>query len=137
MLLVVTMLRWRTLLLLLLLTLSLPIGALAAPSSLQGGSHAMNHAQGCAMSHANAAQASHVVMNDAACHHDLKATSAAHSADSCGMCATCLAGAVAPTPVGIAPCYRVVIRRTLRPASDAVPRFLTSGIERPPRLFLA
>lgn len=131
------MLRWRTLLLLLLLTLSLPIGALAAPSPIQNGLPGMNMAHDCAMMHMNAAQASHAAMHESACHQDGKATNPVHTIDPCGMCSACYASAVAPTSVAIAPCYHVVVRRTLRPASDAATHFLTSGIDRPPRLLLA
>jgi len=131
------MLRWRTLLLLLLLILSLPIGALAAPSSNQSGLRGMSKAHDCAMMPMSAGQASHAAMNESACHHGGKAMNPAHDTDPCGMCSACYASAAAPTSVAIAPCYRVVVRRTLRPASDAATRFLTSGIERPPRFLLA
>ncbi|ABO60141.1 MULTISPECIES: hypothetical protein [Burkholderiaceae] len=70
-------------------------------------------------------------------HHDNGSPGHRHAVSQCCVSTPCCVGAVAPTPSSILPGREIAILHPGHPASDAATSFLTAGIERPPRLFLA
>jgi hypothetical protein len=129
--------RWSLFLLAVLLTLSLPLRASAVAPPPCGTTPAMIAMEMFAPIHRIDTRSGQRPAA-AACHHaGGNTTHMTHTASQCGACATCFAGAVAAGPRVSPPGFDVTIVQAARPASDPVPRFLTEGIDRPPRFFLA
>lgn len=141
------MLRWRVLSFVLLLILSLPVLSVAEAATLRGASSAVmgpvsvsgDALHGAASLHAVAGQPIDAATVDRACDPPGDATMKhAHAPGQCGMCALCYsAGAGAPDSNAVLPRHRLLVLHVFHPTSDAATRFLTGGIERPPRVFLA
>ena len=133
------MLRWRTFLLALLLFLSLPIrpgvaailscGAAPAAAVTEG----MTDASRATLLHGHAAQAP-VAAHP--CDHGNGTMRLIYPAGQCSMCSSCFASAVATVSAVGLPAGDVALLRVVRPRADPAPRFLTDGIERPPRCLL-
>ncbi|WP_199541890.1 hypothetical protein [Paraburkholderia kururiensis] len=150
--------RWRVLLLILLLTAaSLLLRPAAAAWARAAVPCAAQQCSAPALSSSMAHDEAHMAAPEAPVgrpHHALAATvigdsaSAAHGgcgvsghchvAGQCGgMAAACCTAAAAPGFLFCAGLTKVAMLRALPPRSDAAAHFLTDGIERPPRLFLA
>ncbi|MBS2132159.1 hypothetical protein KEX41_28660 (plasmid) [Burkholderia thailandensis] len=134
------MFRWRIFILALALILGLPLelaGAASLPcqtgptvtaSAVAGGPHraVMHSATGSRASTAVA-----VSPCDDGC---IASMSASHTAGQCGMSASCFIGA-GPAVLRIDE-PRLAMLHAVHHVSDPASRFLTSGIDRPPRLSL-
>lgn len=138
--------RRLTLAFALLLMLILPALSAAAASTLRCVSPAVAEGisgtpmQSAAMPHSHEPRQSSVQALTRTCDHGAHITmSHAHQASGpCSICALCYsAGAIAAAAVAAPSDRQIVVSRTIQPASDAATRFLTGGIERPPRFFLA
>ncbi|WP_157381072.1 hypothetical protein [Burkholderia ubonensis] len=71
------------------------------------------------------------------CHVGDHARHASHAAGPCGTCASCIACAVAAGPRIAAYGFEITNAHAARPDSDPASTYLTEGIDRPPRIFLA
>lgn len=128
---------WRKLLLVVLLILSLPVQSFAAVSMKCAFSH----------SHENVPSAEDAVEETPDAHHahgdgDLTAAvdhaghhhhGVHHQAHQCSTCASCCLGAALPVSPTVAASIAAVRFAPPSQFSVAVVRFLTDGIERPPR----
>lgn len=135
------MLRWQKIFLVMLLAMSLPIRSLAAASMNCEVSRFMGEVTAAAptkleIPDAEMAHGADHAMVDGkhrghggfADHH--------HLSGQCSSCASCCFGAAVPATPRITGPGEITSSLALRPPSVGAVRFLTSGIERPPRLSL-
>ncbi|MFM0411196.1 MULTISPECIES: hypothetical protein [Paraburkholderia] len=136
--------RWRAIFLVLLLIVSLPIRSTAAtlmPDDARSGmgeTLTMRDMRFAELTHSVSSRYLPGAVSE--CHsqrHDNGSPGHRHAGSECCVSTPCCVGAVAPTPSSILPGREIAILRPGHPASDAATSFLTAGIERPPRLFLA
>ncbi|MDR8394818.1 MAG: hypothetical protein RXR52_17240 [Paraburkholderia sp.] len=136
--------RWHALFLVLLMIVSLPIQSTAAtqmPCEFQSGMSASLSTRDMRFADLQYGDASRYlpdVMGERQpqYHHD-GSMHGGHGVRQCGMSAPCCVSAVALASSPTMPGREIAILHVGYPASDAATRFLTGGIERPPRLFLA
>ncbi|HHX4058157.1 TPA: hypothetical protein ACU967_005930 [Burkholderia contaminans] len=138
------MLRWYSFLLTVLLILSLPLRPAGAVPLPLGAAPTVPIVDVVTRMHrleiplGNTAQQHAVASLNMGCHHVGDAPiHAPHAVGSCGACVLCVAGAVAAGQSALPGSVNVTTIHTARPASDPAESFLTEGIDRPPRSFLA
>jgi hypothetical protein len=138
------MFRWRKFLLVLLLILSLPIRLVAAASmncevsQFVGEVAPVGHVHVEQIAYSGTTHHDRFVMAGVeGHHHGSGVTDHHHLAGQCSMCASCCFGAAAPTAAGVAGPGEIAIFVAPHQPSVGAVRFLTGGIERPPRLSLA
>ncbi|WP_042301676.1 hypothetical protein [Paraburkholderia kururiensis] len=152
--------RWRVLLLILLLTgaslLLRPAAPAWARAAMPCAAQQCNApAMSSSMAHGEAHDEAHMaaeapvglphhalaaaVIGDSAsvAHGGCGVSGHCHVAGQCGGMAACCTAAAAPGFLFCAAPTKVAMLRALPPRSDAAAHFLTGGVERPPRLFLA
>lgn len=135
----VTMSYWRKLFVIVLLLLSLPVQLFTAISMQCGSPHAAGHVAsvqradmvGVGQVHPQLRTAS--VSDIAPEHHqgDVRCP------DACSTCVSCCPGAGAPLSAPVHESVDTIRASAPRPAPAEPIRFLTDGIERPPRISLA
>lgn len=136
------MLRWRTLILALVLVLGLPLrlaGAAQAPChAVSAGmpATALGQAQHAMKRHTQAAPSAVAVMAPGERNHACMASMTdRHPSGQCGMNAPCCSGALPAAPPRIdAPALSMLF--VIRLVSDPASPFLTDGVDRPPRPIL-
>lgn len=137
------MLRWRPVLFVVLLILSLPIRLVGAAPLSSGTAIAMTAAHAESAVHlletqvAALASKGHLAARNTPCPHaNHVPMSMVHVAGPCGACPLCMTGTVAASANVTPPRLAIFPFDAARPASDPPSTFLTDGIERPPRIFL-
>jgi hypothetical protein len=134
-----TMSYWRKLFIVVLLALSLPVQSFAAISMKCESSHFGGEVASAQHEDADAS-VPHRHMHDLTVtdsdHHGHPAGGDVHHTHSCSTCASCCFGGALPAAPIVAASADVVHSALTSPRSDRIASFLTSGIERPPRISL-
>jgi hypothetical protein len=135
----VTMSYWRKLFVIVLLLLSLPVQSFAAISMQCGSPHAAGRV--ASVQRADMVGVGHVhpqlrtaSVNDSAHEHH---HGDGRCSDACSTCLSCCPGAGAPLAAAVPESVDTIRASAPRPAPAGPIRFLTDGIERPPRVPLA
>ncbi|ADG19527.1 conserved hypothetical protein [Paraburkholderia atlantica] len=126
---------WRKIILVVLLTLSLPVQSFATVSMICAASEAVGDDTTAPHVHRGDSVDGHALVSDDDGHHGHDHTGV-HHAHGCLTCASCCVGAAIPV-VPAASAWTDQAHFPVPPSPAArVASFLTSGIERPPRLIL-